>query len=853
MSVFYQLNKEEVLDQLKTSLSGLNNEVVPSLQKEFGKNALQETKRRSKLSILLAQFADVMILILIIAAIISFIVGEHTDAYVILAIIIGNAWMGYSQEHNAEESVRLLQKMSAQFALVLRNNNPSKIEAGELVPGDIIELAAGDIVPADARLIEVSSFKTDEASLTGESHSIEKKTEAIKDLSLVPGDQHNMIFKGTIVSNGSAKAVVTTIGMNTEIGKIARLLEVGIQKTPLQKRLAVFSKQLAVVVILICLLVFGFGLWRGEPPFQMFLTALSLAVAALPEALPAVIIIALARGANRMVKQKALIRKLPAVETLGSVTYICSDKTGTLTQNIMTVEKMQAAEGKEDLLSHAMILNNEVRFAEDGLLGDSTETALVDHAVEKGHSKPASDKEFPLVLKLPFDSERMRMSTLHRYEDKWLLFVKGAPGKMTEVLSEKYKDKIAGWLDTNKAWAAEGLRVLFFAYKIFDKDPGEIKADAESGLDFLGMAAMIDPPREEVIEAIKQCKTAGIKSVMITGDQALTATAIAERLGMIEAGHQGVKTGSDLEKLSKEDFANEVKNTIVYARVSPEQKLNIVKALQSNGEFVAMTGDGVNDAPSLKQADIGVAMGITGTDVSKEAADMILLDDNFATIVKAVREGRRIYENIRKFILYVLSCNLGEILTIFLAPIVGFAIPLLPIHILWINLVTDGLPGLALVAEPAEKDIMNRSPRPPKENLFAGGLIPRILLTGAIMAIAAIFMQWWAMQRGYDVRTQQTAVFTTLCFVQLGNALSVRSFYHSMFSSRIFANRGMWGAIGLTVMLQLLIVYIPFLQTIFKTTSLNLEVMGFTLFVTLASVLCIEFVKYINKRKYFKK
>ena len=853
MLAFYQLSKEEVLNQLKTSPSGLNNEVVPSLQKEFGENALQETKRRSKLSILLAQFTDVMIIILIIAAVISFLVGEHTDAYVILAIIIGNAWMGYSQEYNAEESVRMLQKMSAQYALVLRNNNPSKIEAGELVPGDIILLEAGDIVPADARLIEVSSFKTDEASLTGESHSIEKKTEAINEQNLVPGDQHNMVFKGTIVSNGSAKAVVTTIGMNTEIGKIAGLLEVGVQKTPLQKRLAVFSKQLAVVVILICLLVFGFGLWRGEPPFQMFLTALSLAVAALPEALPAVITIALARGAHRMVKQKALMRKLPAVETLGSVTYICSDKTGTLTQNVMTVEKMQAAPEKEELLSHAMILNNEVRFSEDGLLGDSTETALVDHAVEKGHSKEESDKQFPLVLKLPFDSVRMRMSTLHQHEDKWLLFVKGAPIKMTEVLSEKYKDEIPGWLDKNREWAAEGLRVLFFAYKIFDKDPGEIKADAESGLDFLGMAAMIDPPREEVIEAIKQCKTAGIKSVMITGDQPLTATAIAERLGMIEAGHQGVKTGADLDKLSKEDFSNEVKNTTVYARVSPEQKLNIVKALQSNGEFVAMTGDGVNDAPSLKQADIGVAMGITGTDVSKEAADMILLDDNFATIVKAVREGRRIYENIRKFILYVLSCNLGEILTIFLSPILGFAIPLLPIHILWINLVTDGLPGLALVAEPAEKDIMNRPPRPPKENLFAGGLIPRILLTGTIMALAAIFIQWWAVKQGYDVKTQQTAVFTTLCFVQLGNALSVRSVYDSMFSSRIFANRGMWGAIVLTVILQILIVYVPFLQTIFKTTSLDWDVMGIILIVTLGCFICIEFVKYLNKRKYLKK
>ncbi len=852
MPAFFQLSIQESLEQLKTTSAGLNNEAVPSLQKEYGANALQEAKQKSKWSILLAQFTDVMIIILFIAAGISFFVGEHTDAFVILAIIIANAWMGFSQEYNAEKSVRMLQKMTAQFAMVLRNNNPAKIEAHQLVPGDIILLEAGDIVPADARLLELHSFKTDEASLTGESHSVEKTIEAITEQNPVPGDQLNMIFKGTIVSNGNAKAVVTATGMKTEIGKIAGLMEVESQKTPLQKRLAVFSKQLAVIVILICAIVFGIGLWRGEPAFAMFLTALSLAVAALPEALPAVITIALAQGARRMVKQNALMRKLPAVETLGSVTYICSDKTGTLTQNVMTVEKLEAAPEKEALLKHAMILNNDVKFSEDGLLGDSTETALVDHALENGHTKEDADQQFPFVAKLPFDSERMRMSTLHKNEGKWILFVKGAPKKLTEVLSEKHKDQIPGWIEQNKVWAADGLRVLFFGYKIFEQDPGEIKVDIENDLEFLGMTAMIDPPREEVIEAIKQCKTAGIDTVMITGDQALTAKAIAERLGMIEAGHQGVKTGADLEQLSTEDFNNIVKNTSVYARVSPEQKLNIVKSLQGSGEFVAMTGDGVNDAPSLKQSDIGIAMGITGTDVSKEAADMILLDDNFASIVKAIREGRRIYENIRKFILYVLSCNLGEILTIFTAPLLGFVIPLLPIHILWINLVTDGLPGLALVAERAEKDIMNRPPRPPKENLFAGGLIPRILFTGIILTIASLFVQWWAVQQGYDTRTQQTMVFTTLCFVQLGNALSVRSVYHSMFSTGIFANRGMWGAISLTVVLQLLIVYVPFLQPVFKTATLDWVDMVTILLVTIGSILIIEFLKYLNKRKYFK-
>jgi len=792
MSAFYQLSKEETISQLNTSITGLNKEAVSALRKEFGENALQEIKPKSKWAILLGQFTDVMILILIFAAVISFVVGEHTDAFVILAIIIGNAWMGYSQESSAEESVRMLKKMSAQNALVIRDGNPEKLDAVQLVPGDLIVLEAGDIVPADARLLEVSSFNVQEASLTGESQAIEKQTEAITGENLVPGDQHNMVFKGTIVSNGSAKAFVTAIGMNTELGKIAGMMENGFQKTPLQKRLALFSKQLAIIVILICLLVFGFGLWRGEPAFQMFLTALSLAVAALPEALPAVITIALARGAHRMVKQKALMRNLPAVETLGSVTYICSDKTGTLTQNVMNVEKVEVTSEKKSLLNFAMILNNEVRFSQDNeLLGDSTETSLVKYALSAGTSKEEAEIKFPLVDKLPFDSARMRMSTLHQDGDQWILFVKGAPVKMAEIFSLDHKAEIDEWLVKNREWASEGLRVLFFGYRIIDKKPANLTIEDERDLNTLGMAAMIDPPRPEIKDAITQCKTAGIKTVMITGDQLLTATAIASRLGMIEEGSKEVKTGAELDTLTKEEFNKVTMTTLVYARVSPEQKLNIVKVLQANGEFVAMTGDGVNDAPSLKQADIGVAMGITGTDVSKEVADMILLDDNFATIVKAVKEGRRIYENIKKFILYVLSCNLGEIITIFFAPVIGLAMPLLPIHILWINLVTDGLPGLALVAEPAEKSIMNHPPRHPKESLFAGRLVPKILITGFIMAGAAVFMQWWTAHHAYDVRTQQTTVFTILCFIQLGNALSVRSMYHSMFSSNWFGMKGL--------------------------------------------------------------
>jgi Ca2+-transporting ATPase len=520
----------------------------------------------------------------------------------------------------------------------------------------------------------------------------------------------------------------------------------------------------------------------------------------------------------------------------------------------MMVEKIRSASENEELLRYAMILSNDVRFSkDDGLLGDSTETALVNYALEKGLSKLEADNLFPLLSKLPFDSVRMRMSTLHQHQDKWILFVKGAPVRVVEILSEKYKEQVPDWLESNREWAADGLRVLFFAYRIFDKKPPEIKIGIETDLDILGMIAMIDPPREEVIDAIRQCKTAGIHTVMITGDQPLTAKAIAERLGMIDGMSQKVMTGVDLEKLSEEQFNTKIKNISIYARVSPDQKLKIVKALQNNGEFVAMTGDGVNDAPSLKQADIGIAMGITGTDVSKEASDMILLDDNFATIVKAVREGRRIYENIRKFILYVLSCNLGEILAIGLSPLFGLSIPLLPIHILWINLVTDGLPGLAIVAEPAEKDSMNRPPRPPKENLFAEGMIARILLSGSVVGLSAIFIQWWAVQQGYDLQTQQTMVFTTLCFVQLGNALSVRSVYHSMFSSKIFANRGMWGAIVLTIILQLLIVYLPFFQSFFKTNAFSWDAMAMILIATLGCVLCMELFKFLNKRKYLKK
>lgn len=850
---WYSTGYQEVLKELQTSESGLDESEVEKRREEYGINELQQGKQRSRLSIFISQFKDIMIVILAAAAIVSFVVGEHTDAFVILAIIIGNAIIGYVQEYSAEKSIRMLQKMAAQHAIVVRNGKPGEITSSELVPGDIIQLEAGNVVPADARLLSVSGLKTDEAALTGESHSVAKEIKEIHEKDLLPADQLNMVFKGTIVSNGTGKAVVVATGMKTEMGKIATLLQTESQKTPLQMRLAKFSKQLAVIVVAICAVVFGMGLLRGEPVLKMFLTALSLAVAALPEALPAVITIALARGAGRMVKQNALVRKLPAVETLGSVTYICSDKTGTLTQNKMTVEDVESADDKEELLMYAMALNNEVKIDEkDNAIGDPTEIALVNYAAEKDYTSEKSAEELPLKGKIPFDSERMLMSTIHQQDNKWLLLTKGAPVKILEKINAG-EHEINKWRAFNNKWASEGKRVLFFAYKYMDTSPGKPHPDIEADMELLGAVAMIDPPREEVIEAIRECQTAGITSVMITGDQPVTAKAIAKELNLINGDDAEALTGKDLNNMDENMLREKVHYTRIYARVSPEQKLNIVKALQHEKQFVAMTGDGVNDAPSLKQANIGIAMGITGTDVSKEAAHMILLDDNFATIVKAVKEGRRIYENIRKFILYVLACNLGEILTIFFAPLLALPIPLLPIHILWINLVTDGLPGLALAAEPAEKDIMKRPPRHPGENIFSGNLGFQIIANGIILGIVSLATQYWAVQQGFSIAVQQTMVFTVLCFAQLGNALSVRSAYKPVITTSLLSNLPLVGSVLLTIALQFALIYTPAFNDIFKTTALDTQMLLAIGIMTVCSLVTVELVKLLQYRLIYSK
>ncbi len=834
---WHQQTIEEVLSQLKSSPQGLSAGSVGQALQQHGKNILVEKGRRSKLSILLAQFKNIMTIILAIAAGLSFVLGEPIDGYVIIAIILGNAWMGFVQEDNAEKSIEMLRKMAAGKAMVLRDGQQTEIPADELVPGDIIHLAAGNVVPADARLIEISSLKTDESALTGESVPVEKIIDPIPDETIAISDRRNMLFKGTMVSNGTANAVITSTGMKTEIGQIADMLNVDDRETPLQKRLHKFSKQLAVIVILICAAVFFMGIQRGEPKFLMFLTALSLAVAALPEALPAVITIALARGARRLVDQKALIRHLPAVETLGSVTYICTDKTGTLTQNVMHVEKLEAMPDLDQLLLHAMALNHDLQKTDDGKIhGDSTEMAMVEYTDARGITKESALQRYPAEGVIPFDSDRMRMSSLHQNEDQKILLVKGAPVKMVDVLTSAAKDQKEKWLETNRQWASEGLRVLFFGYKNMDQSPGALKPDLENDIEFLGMVGLIDPPREDVIDAIRQCKSAGINIIMITGDQALTADAIASRLEIKDKDAAAAMTGMEMEKLDAQKLKENITKLNVYARVSPEQKVRIIESLQDAGQFVAMTGDGVNDAPSLKRADIGIAMGITGTDVAKEAADMILLDDHFNTIVKAVKEGRRIYENIRKFILYVLSCNAAEILVILGAPLIGMAVPLLPTHILWINLVTDGLPGIALTVEPAEPNVMKQKPIPPGENLFARGIGWRIIVTGIFMASICIGMQYWLVQKGTDVRTQQSFIFTLLCLAQLENAISLRSSVSMLRRWGQYTNYRLWYAIGLIVILQAMLLYVPFLQRIFKTTGLSLELIGL-----LAAALAVHF------------
>ncbi|HLB03152.1 MAG TPA: cation-translocating P-type ATPase [Nitrospiria bacterium] len=865
---WHQKGIQQAIEDLQSSPKGLPAAEARKRLAEYGPNVLKEKRGKSPFSMFLDQFTDFMILVLIAAAIISGIIGDVTDTIAIVVIVVLNAVIGFVQEYRAEKAMAALKKMAAPTATVIRDGLPASIPSAELVPGDAVVLEAGKVVPADIRLIESAQLKVEEAALTGESVPVEKHTGILHEEMLPLGDRKNMVYKGTMVSYGRGTGIVVATGMDTELGRIATMLQEEEEvKTPLQKRLTVFGQKLAMAVIAICVVVFAVGIIRGEPPVLIFLTAIALAVAAIPEALPAVVTISLALGAKKMVKHNALIRKLPAVETLGSVTYICSDKTGTLTLNKMAAEEIfvdgklirldrgVSPQGSEcpdsplGLFLKAVALNNDAVMDRDGrVIGDPTEVALYHLAERAGFKKEALLVDHPRIGEIPFDSERKCMTTLHRWVDSGgVSFTKGA----MEVLTEKSDHVLtSGGLKPihideisriYERMAADGLRVLGIAMRRWEALPAEMTpANVETELILVGLVGIMDPPREEAREAVALCKTAGIRPVMITGDHPITARAIARRLGILDDDH-GIVTGRELEHLPLEEFEKRVEDVRVYARVAPEQKLKIVKALQDRGQFVAMTGDGVNDAPALKRADIGVAMGITGTDVAKESAHMILLDDNFATIVKAVREGRRLFDNIRKFIKYTMTSNSGEIWVIFLAPFLGLPIPLLPIHILWINLVTDGLPGLALAAEPEEKGIMKRPPRHPQESIFAHGLGPHIIWVGLLMGGVSLLMQAWALKTGHA--HWQTMVFTVLCLSQMGHVLAIRSERESLFSQGLFSNKPLLWAFALTFILQMATIYMPLLNPVFKTEPLTAS----ELFLTLAASSVVFFAVEIEK------
>ena len=846
----------EVADTLKTSPAGLDSTTVTKLAEEHGKNILEVKKKKTLWSMLWKQLTDFMILVLIAAAIISGIVGDLTDTIVILAIVIINAIVGLVQEWRAEKAMEALKDMAASHARVMRNNESIDIPAADLVPGDVVLLEAGNIIPADVRFIETYTLKIDESSLTGESINIEKNPVQLSDGDYPLGDRINMGYKGTFVTNGRGVAYVVATGMKTELGRIATMIQTDEIKTPLQKRLDGFGKRLTVIILILCVVFFFVGWQRGETWSVMLLTSISLAVAAIPEALPALVTIALALGAKRLVQNNALIRKLPAVETLGSVTYICSDKTGTLTLNKMTVQEIYDPQeitslinafDEKNVLLQAMALNNDVTKDKDNVwVGESTEVALTQYALDNKYDRFELESRFPRMAELPFDSKRKLMTTLHQTDSGVLAIVKGAVEILFHKLENNQHALIPDLERKANEMAEKGYRILGYAVRVFETMPREVTAEQiETSLTFIGLTGLMDPPREEARQAVAECKAAGIRPVMITGDHKLTAKAIAHHLGIIASEEDLTITGPELQKMSDDEFNAVVEKIRVYARVDPEQKLRIISALQSKNHFVAMTGDGVNDAPALKNADIGIAMGINGTEVSKEASHMILLDDNFATIVKAVKHGRRIFDNILKFIKYIMTGNSGEIWTLFLAPFLGLPIPLLAIHILWINLVTDGLPGLALASEPAESKIMNRPPRKPTENIFAGGMAWHILWVGLLMGIVTLATQAWAIH--HSGSHWQTITFSVLCFSQLGHVMAIRSESKSIFQTGVLSNKPLLIAILGTGLLQMGVIYLPFFNSIFKTQPLSFKELMLTLAVSSIVFFAVEIEKAIKR------
>ncbi|MDH5093889.1 calcium-transporting P-type ATPase, PMR1-type [Clostridium perfringens] len=868
--MWYKKSKNEILQELDVDeKNGLSSTEALRILEKYGKNKLETKKKKTLFKQFLSQLKDVMIYILIIAAIISAFLGEISDALIILLVIIINAVIGVIQESKAEKALDALKELSTPKALVKRDGSLKEILSEDIVPGDIVIIDAGRYIPGDLRLIDTANLKIEESAFTGESVPSEKDSSFLPDKEIPIGDQNNMAFMSTLATYGRGVGVVVGTGMNTEIGKIAKMIEQEENdETPLQKKLSELGKILGFLAVGICILIFIISFFQGRDLLEMFLTSISLAVAAIPEGLPAIVAIVLALGVQRMVKKNAIIRKLPAVETLGSVSIICSDKTGTLTQNKMTVttvytndsyikeSEFNLNDNESKLLVDCMVLCNDATYSEKSQTGDPTEIALLESPFKLNILKEKLEKEFKRIDEIPFDSDRKLMTTVNLVDDKKArVFTKGAldsilsicnkisiNGKLLDFTKE-YKAKV---LENSNIMSDKALRVLAFAYKDISKE--NIVLDSlEKDLVFIGMVGMIDPPRLEVKDSIKLCKSAGITPVMITGDHKNTAFAIANELGIAEDISQAI-TGHEIDKFKEEEFNEKIINYRVFARVSPEHKVKIVKAFKSHGNIVSMTGDGVNDAPSLKAADIGVAMGITGTDVSKGASDMILTDDNFSTIVSAVEEGRKIYLNIKKSIVFLLSCNLGEILTLFTAILLNWNSPLQPIHILWVNLITDSFPALALGVDKTKEDVMNNPPRNPKESIFVKSDKIQLIINGVLIGGITLF----AFKLGERLYADslihaQTMAFVVLSVSQLFLSLSLRSNTKSAFSLGIFSNKYLVYSILLGIFLQVIIISISFIANIFKVTPLLLYDWIVVILVSLIPFAINEILKLFRK------
>ena len=859
--MWHTKNIKEVEKELRTNIkTGLGDKDVLIRQDEFGKNKIEEGKKESLLVKFINQFKDFMIIILIIAAIISAVVsylegtGDYFDSIIIIAIVLFNGLMGLIQEAKAEKSIEALKKMSAPVAKVRRNGKVLTVNGEDIVPGDIVILETGCYVPADIRLINTYNLKVEESSLTGETEAVEKDENAVFNNQKVPlGDMKNMVFAGTAVVNGHAEGIVTNIGMNTEVGKIASMIITNeAPQTPIQKKLSEVGKVLGIACVVICALIFVIGVIKKISVVEMFMTSVGLAVAAIPEGLPAIVTIILSIAVTKMAKRNAIIRKLPAVETLGSSKVICSDKTGTLTENNMKV--VEIIGNKNKILEYgALCCNCEIN--EGVVEGEPTEVAIVKEAV-----KEKQNKVLPRICEIPFDSNRKLMTTVNELENgKYRIITKGAPEILLSIcdyyeennnvhnMNSTFLSKIK---NKNEKMAEKALRVLGVAYLDVDIMPKEISADfLEKGLIFEGLIGMIDPPRKGVKEAVLACRRAGIKTVMITGDHITTAKAIAKDLEILR-GRELAITGQELDKISDSKLEKEIMNYSVFARVTPEHKVRIVKAFQKTGAVVAMTGDGVNDAPALKKSDIGIAMGRKGTDVAKNAADMILNDDNFVTIVDAVKQGRNIFDNIKKAIHFLIATNIGEIVTIFVGLLLGVKSPLLAIQLLWVNLVTDSLPAIALGLEPPEKDIMNRPPRDSKKSIFADGLMGKIVVEGFMIGMFTI-LAFFIGNRYYGIEVARTMAFISLGMLELIHSFNVKS-EESIFKVGLFENKYLVGAFLLGTVLQLGIVFVPTLAEIFKLTQLNTTQWLITIAISIAPIIIVEIQKKFNELKFGK-